>query len=163
MRVLGSLGRWSALGGMLLAGAWLGCALAGGLADESGPVRTCLEVWARGEELEAERLTAFRRVEARCQIIREVAEGRIGLAEARRRRAALLREWPGYESIARDLNREEPEEQRLNRQIMEEVRFLLAGRPGKAGAVLRALEQELREGRRGGGGVRAGPARAEAR
>jgi hypothetical protein len=155
MVVPGRLGRWSGLGRALLAGAacaWLGWALTGWLGEKSGPLVVVARETARGEALEAECVAAQQRLEARKRIFRDVAEGRLTLAEGRERLAAVLREWPGYASVARQLDREGPEEERLTRQILEQVRLLLADRPGKA-AVLRALERELSEGARLPGGV----------
>jgi hypothetical protein len=120
-------GRLWRLGRVVAAGAacaWLGFALAGWLGRGSYPLAEVVRESARGEALEAEWVGARQRLEARRQIIRDVAEGRISLAEGRGRLAAVLRQWPGYASAARWLDREGPEQDRLNRQILEEVRVL---------------------------------------
>src|SRR5439155_261217 len=83
--------------------------------------------------------------EARGQVVRDVVEGRITLAEARARWAVLLREGPEYETVARWLDRDTTEEERLNQWILGWARVILKGRPEKA-AVLRALEEQVRAG-----------------
>ena len=121
-------GRLWRFGGVVAAGAacaWLGFALAGRLGRESSLLAEVVRQSARGEALEAERAAAWQRLEARRQISRDVAEGNISLAEGRARLAAVLREWPGYASVARQLDRAVgPEQERLNRQILEDVRLL---------------------------------------
>jgi hypothetical protein len=104
------------------------------------------ETLARSEELKQLHEASYRRLEAKWQIAEEVIAGRRSLAEAMEQFRELDRQWPDLRSrITKPEDLWMSEDEWDGRAVIDQVRQVLADRPGEAAAVAGRLEKELQQ------------------
>jgi hypothetical protein len=98
----------------------------------------------RSEAMDAERAPVLRRIRATDQIVQDLIDGRLTLAEAGRRLRAEQDGNPGFWIVVRRDQPGDSDEERVYRHLLTLVSEGLPNEPARAGAVRQRLEAELR-------------------
>jgi hypothetical protein len=134
-------------GGVLAAlVAWLLLAFAPGTHHWpwAGPDDVAILEEEHSRDLEEQRLPLLCRVDTKCRLGAEVAEGRLGLLEAAARFRDLDRQWPATQRDPRQAHLGDTDEMHYCRAVIAVVAMILHNRPETRAAVIGRLEAELR-------------------